>query len=163
MRATVRKKGSGKIAWIDESGFQSHTYRSHAWAKRGKKSHGDRHGKRTKQTNLIAAKRGKELLAPVLYQASTTALWFNSWLKEHLFKVLEKNSTLILDNACFHKKEEVRALAKEAGHDVLFLLPYSPDFNPIEKVFAMLKKRRMIAPPNTTLDQIVNSYGSFLE
>jgi putative transposase len=163
LREAVKKKGSEKIAWIDESGFKSHTYRPHAWARRGKKSHGERHGKREKQTNLIAAKRGKELLAPVLYQASTTALWFNTWLKEHLFKVLEKNSTLIMDNACFHKKEEVRALAKEAGHDVLFLPPYSPDCNPIEKVFAILKKRRTLASSDTPLDQIVNSYGSFLE
>jgi putative transposase len=98
-----------------------------------------------------------------LYSGSTTALWFNQWLKEHLFKELSKNSTLILDNAAFHQKEQIRALAKQKGHDILFLPPYSPDLNPIEKVFAILKKRRMYAPPETTLDQIVKSYGLLLE
>lgn len=112
---------------------------------------------------MIAAKQGQKLLAPVLYQCSTTALWVNEWLEQHLFKVLEKDSTLIMDNACFHKKEIIRAIAKKAGHDVLFLPPYSPDFNPIEKVFAILKKRRQLAQTGTTIDQIVSSYGLFLE
>ena len=163
LRRIIQKKGFHKIIWIDESGFKSHSYRSYAWSKRGHRSLGDRQGRRENQTNLIAAKRGKDLLAPILYQTSTTALWVLHWLKEHLFKVLEKNSTLILDNAGVHKKDEIYALAKEYGHDVLFLPSYSPDFNPIEKVFAILKKRRELAPKNTTIDQIVNSYGSFLE
>ena len=90
---------------------------------------------------MIAAKQGRKLLAPVLYQCSTTALWVNEWLEDHLLKVLEKNSTLIMDNACFHKKEIIRNIARKEGHDVLFLPPYSPDFNTIEKVFAVLKKR----------------------
>ena len=163
LRSTVQEKGSKKIAWIDESGFKSHAYRAHGWGRRGVKVHGERPGKREKQTNLITAKQGKRLLAPVLYQCSTTALWFNQWLEEHLFGELEENSTLILDNACFHQKGAITDLAKQKGHDVLFLPPYSPDLNPIEKVFAILKKRRIYAPPGTTLDQIVKSYGSFLE
>ena len=112
---------------------------------------------------MIAAKQGQKLLAPVLYQCSTTALWVNEWLEDHLLKVLEKNSTLIMDNACFHKKEIIRNIARKEGHDVLFLPPYSPDFNPIEKVFAVLKKRRQVAPMDTTIDQIIKSYGLFLE
>jgi putative transposase len=163
LRSIVQQKGSKKIAWIDESGFKSHTYRAYAWGKIGAKVYDERPGKREKQTNLIMAKQGRRLLAPVLYQDSTTALWFNQWLEEHLFKELEENSTLILDNASFHQKEAIRSLAKENGHDVLFLPPYSPDFNPIEKVFANLKKRRIYATAGTTLDQIVKSYGSFLE
>ena len=59
---------------------------------------------------MIAAKQGRKLLAPVLYQCSTTALWVNEWLEDHLLKVLEKNSTLIMDNACFHKKEIIQVL-----------------------------------------------------
>ena len=68
-----------------------------------------------------------------------------------------------MDNASFHKKKEIFRIAKDAGHDVLFLPPYSPDFNPIEKVFAILKKRRKFASPETSIHQIVNSYGLFLE
>ena len=49
--------------------------------------------------SLIAGKRGKKLLAPILFKGSTNALWFNEWLEKHLLPELKPNSTLILDNA----------------------------------------------------------------
>ena len=94
-------------------------------SKRGQKSYGDRSGKRGTRTSLIAGKRGKELLAPVLFKGSTNTLWFNQWLKEHLLPELKPNSTIILDNARFHRKEDVFQIVEEAGHKVLFLPPYS--------------------------------------
>ncbi len=45
-----------------------------------------------------------------------------------------------MDNAAFHKKDEIIKIAEEFGHDVLFLPPYSPDLNPIEQDFAIMKK-----------------------
>jgi hypothetical protein len=47
--------------YLDESGFEPNTYRPYAWSKRGKKSYGERSGKRSTRTSLIAAKRGKQL------------------------------------------------------------------------------------------------------
>ena len=82
---------------------------------------------------MIAGKRGKELLAPVLFKSSTNTLWFNQWLKEHLLRKLKPLSTIILDNAPFHRKEDIFQIVEEAGHQVLFLPPYSPDFNRIEQ------------------------------
>jgi transposase len=104
---------------------------------------------------LIAAKRGKEILAPVLYEGTTTASWFNQWIEEHLCGELSPNSTIILDNARFHIKKDVDHIAKVHGHKVIFLPPYSPDFNPIEQVFADIKKKRSLAPENTTIDNII--------
>ena len=43
----------------------------------------------------------------------------------------------------FHRKVDVFRIAEQAGHKVLFLPPYSPDFNRIEQDFAILKKRRI--------------------
>ncbi len=68
-----------------------------------------------------------------------------------------------MDNAAFHRKEDIHAMAEKEGHKVLFLPPYSPDFNPIEQDFAILKKIRQNALLNTTIDHIVKSYGTFLE
>jgi transposase len=161
LRKIVSTQGSDNLVYIDESGFEHHAYRPFAWSKRGTQSFGDRLGSRRLRINLITAKRNNELLAPVLYEGSTSAIWFNEWLENHLLKTLNPNSTLILDNAAFHQKEKVREIAKQAGHRVLFLPPYSPDFNPIEQVFAQIKKRRIYAPPNTSIDQIVREYGSF--
>ena len=148
---------------MDESGFEETVYRPHAWSGKGDKTHGDRNGKRGKRTNLIAAKRGKELLAPYLYEGTTTADWFNHWLEHCLFKELRPQSTLILDNAPFHNKKSIREIAEKFNHKVLFLPRYSPDFNPIEQDFANIKKRRLFAPVGTPIDHIIQSYGLLLE
>lgn len=163
LRKIVIFEGSSNLVYLDESGFKEDVYRPYGWSKRGQKTYGDRNGKRGTRTSLIAGKRGEELLAPVLFQGSTNALWFNQWLEEHLIPELKPNSTLILDNAAFHRKNDVFDIAQKAGHKVLFLPPYSPDFNRIEQDFAILKKRRIYSAPGTSLDDIIKSYGNYLE
>lgn len=148
------------MIYIDESGFEASTFRPHAWSKKGKKIHGERSGKTRPRTSLIAAKRGKELLAPVLFAGTTHSTWFNHWLEHHLLPLLNPQSLLILDNAPFHRKEEIKEIAQSAGHEVLFLPPYSPDFNKIEQDFAILKKQRIYAPLGTTLDDLIRVYGT---
>lgn len=97
-----------------------------------------------------------------MFEGNTNSLWFNQWLEQHLFEELSESSTSILDNARFHKKQDVEAIAALAGHQVLFLPPYSPDFNDIdiEQDFAIIKKKRAYAPSGTTIDQIVQAYGN---
>jgi len=73
-------------------------------APRAAKEFEERSGKRGMRTHLIAAKRGKELLATVLYETSTTADWFQN----HLLKELKPASTIIMDNAAFHKKQSLQ-------------------------------------------------------
>jgi len=46
-----------------------------------------------------------------------------------------------LDNASFHKSKTTIEIIKKSGCDVLFLPPYSPDLNPIEKFWAKFKKK----------------------
>ena len=63
------------------------------------------------RTSLIAAKRGNKLLALVLFEGSTNSVWFNQWLEQHLLRELSQPSTLILDNARFPKKQDIKAIA----------------------------------------------------
>lgn len=160
LRHRIQQQGSADIIYLDESGFPATTQREYGWAPKGRKVHGERSGNTRPRTSLIAGKRGAELLAPFLFAGSTDALWFNQWLREHLFKTLRPHSTLILDNAAFHKKQTIQAMAEQAGHQALFLPPYSPDFNAIEHDFAVIKKQWAHAPPNTPLDDIIKSYGT---
>lgn len=101
-----------------------------------------------------------------MFEGSTNSIWFNQWLEQHLLRELSESSTLILDKglarmyARFHQKHDLETIASKAGHQVLFLPPYSPDFNDIEQDFAIIKKRRAYAPLGTTLDQIVQAYGN---
>ena len=53
---------------------------------------------------------------------------------------LPAGSTIVMDNVAFHRKKVLGELAKLANCDILFLPSYSPDYNPIEKIWANIKK-----------------------
>jgi transposase len=62
------------------------------------------------------------------------------WFKTSFIKSVPKGITAIMDNASFHPKKKLRNLARRHGIKLLFLPPYSPDFNPIEKTWANMKR-----------------------
>jgi transposase len=163
LREIIARRGSKDIAYVDESGFEPDVGRRYGWSLRGEEVHGDHSGHRRPRTSLIAARRGKDFLAPMLFQGTANADLVNDWTRNMLCQELRPGSTIIWDNAPFHKKKELEAIAEEHGHHILFLPPYSPDFNPIEHDFANIKKRRQYAPPNTSLDTIVRDYGNYSE
>ena len=68
-----------------------------------------------------------------------------------------------MDNAAFHKTAQTKKIFADSPYDLLYLPPYSPDFNPVETVFANIKKRKQFAPYNTSLDSLVKMYNSYLE
>ena len=64
---------------------------------------------------------------------------FNFWLINFLIPETKPGDVLMMDNAAFHQSEETKTLIKNAGGELLFLPPYSPDLNPIEKCWANIK------------------------
>ncbi|WP_373755429.1 transposase, partial [Neisseria sp.] len=72
---------------------------------------------------------------------------FDAWVERILIPELPQNSVVVMDNATFHKGSAL-ALLKEKGHTVLWLSPYSPDLNQIEKKWAWIKGVRN-RPRNT--------------
>lgn len=147
------------MIYIDECGFDNRVYQDFGYAKRGTKLYGSRTGKRTARENLIAARRKKELLAPMLLKGSVNAIGFEQWLEQWLCKELRSNSILIMDNAPIHRKNKLEEIAEAKGHQVLFLPKYSPDFNSIEHDFSAMKRRRKYAPHGTSVSQIVKDYS----
>jgi putative transposase len=154
----VQQYGAAAIAYLDESGFEPDYPQLYAWAPRGQKVHGERNAQRRPRQNLLAARQGDAFLAKMLISGSVNAEVFETWLAEHLCRELTAPSVLILDKARFHRPEAIEAIATAAGHQVLFLPPYSPDFNKIEHDFAALKRILAYAPEGTTLDEVVANY-----
>ena len=66
---------------------------------------------------------------------------FNAWLEKILIPQLKPGQVVILDNASFHKSRKSVQIIQNAQCEVLFLPPYSPDFNPIETFWANFKKK----------------------
>jgi putative transposase len=154
---------AGRRTSFIEVGFDRDVCRRYGWSRRGHKVDSDHSGHRRPRTSLIAARRGKDVLAPMLFSGTADANLVNDWTRRVLCKELRLDSTLIWDNAPFHKKKDLEAIARENGHHTLFLPPYSPDFGRIEPDFANLKKIRQYAPPDTPLSDIVRSYGNYSE
>jgi transposase len=135
-------------------GIDEYIYREKARAKRGVKVYGAIQGKKFNRTNIIAAKCGKEIIAPLEYKGNTNHQLVESWLVNMLLPLLIAGSVIILDNASFHRKKVIRELAERFGVTVIFLPPYSPDYNPIENYWAWLKLR---------LKKIMKDYRCFMD
>jgi hypothetical protein len=100
----LAKNSAENIVYFDESGFKKEANRPHGWAKRGKKFYDNILGNNRKTTNLIMAQRGKEWLAPMLFDKSCTHRTVTTWVKECLLKELRPKSLVVMDNAPFHNK-----------------------------------------------------------
>ena len=77
-----------------------------------------------------------------------TGSLFTEWFRKILVKSIPRGSTVILDNASFHPKQKLKNLARRHGINLLFLPPYSPDSNPIEKIWANMKRALANLLPN---------------
>ena len=161
LRQRLAERGSADGVYIDESGFEPVPHRHHGWSPRGHKVYGNRSGHRRPREHWMAAQRGPDFLAPTRFSGTTDAALVNAWLRHLLCKEPRPHSTLISDHAAFHKKKDLEAIAQENGHHILCLPPHSPDLNPIEHDFANLKKRRQFAPSNTSLADLIKSYGNY--
>jgi transposase len=96
-------------------------------------------GERFERVNVVGALCAGEHLAVKCYHQMTNSAFFEQWFKECLLRELPEGYTVIMDGASFHRG---KALKKLAGGKVrlLFLPPYSPDYNPIEKTWANMKR-----------------------
>jgi len=111
-------------------------------ALKGLKSFTKALGFRTKRITLIGGYcyGSKELIAPMEYYGYTNGEVFLAWGELALCKELKPNQVVIMDNASFHKSDRVKELIEGAGCKLIYLPPYSPDLNPIEHVWANLKR-----------------------
>ena len=83
-----------------------------------------------------------QLIAPIYIEENTNTELFNKWLEEHLLpEIVGQKKVIIMDNAAFHKSKTTSELIEKAGHTLLYLPPYSPDLNPIEKKWSHIKTK----------------------
>lgn len=92
-----------------------------------------------KTTTFIAALRHDRITAPCVWDGPITGARFLAWIEQALAPTLSAGDIVILDNLSAHKVSGVKAAIAATGATLLYLPPYSPDFAPIEQVFAKLK------------------------
>ena len=92
------------------------------------------------RANIIAAQCTTKILAPMTFHGSCNASLFLAWVEQMLIPELRPGQTVIMDNASFHKSHKIRDAIEAAGCKLIYLPPYSPDLNPIEKFWANMKR-----------------------
>jgi transposase len=79
------------------------------------------------------------MVAPMVLDGPINGVWFQAYVDHVLVPTLSPGDIVIMDNLGSHKRLGIRAAIEAAGATLLYLPPYSPDFNPIEKAFSKLK------------------------
>ena len=154
----AEKRAAGKtIIYTDECGFRAESYRRHGYAPKGKLVLGLVSGTRTRTTTLVAARIGSTFTATCLFDGGCDAACFNAWVETYLGPRLSQKDVVVLDNARIHKTLRTRELIQAAGAEILFLPPYSPDYNPIEHDFANIKRLREYNA-DISIDDVINMY-----
>jgi transposase len=129
------------LVYVDESGIDEYLHRERARAKRGEKIVTEIPGKKFARQSIVAAKCGKEIIAPFGYDGTCNSELFLWWVETMLVPKLKKRQIVIMDNASIHKRKEIREAIKKAGCHLVYQPPYSPDLNPIERFWSWLKKK----------------------
>jgi len=98
-------------------------------------------GKQFERTNVIGARCDGKHYAVECYNHTTDSEFFENWFENRLLKEIPEGEgyTIIMDNASFHRQKKLKKLARGKAL-LLFLPPYSPDYNPIEKTWANMKR-----------------------
>ena len=125
--------------------------------------HGLSHG-HWKTTTVAAGLTLRGMVAPFVLGGPINRDAFETYVERVLVPELRPGDVVVMDNLSSHKGPRTRALIEAAGASLLFLPPYSPDFNPIEKAFAKLKALLRKAAERTleglwaTIGRIVDTF-----
>ena len=152
------KAADGKFTvYVDECGFRAESFRLYAYAPKGESVHGLISSQRYRKTTMVAARIENTFDAFSLLEGSCNAERFNTWLEASLCPRLSSKHLVIMDNAPIHRTKRTRELIEATGAELLFLPPYSPDYNPIEHDFANIKRLREYNA-DMPLNEVINMY-----
>ena len=140
------------LVFLDETAANTKMARRYGRAPRGQRCRmAVPHG-HYKTTTVTAALRTSGLTAMALFDGATNGERFRAYITDTLVPVLKRGDTGILDNLPSHKVAGVREAIAAVGARLLYLPPYSPDFNPIEQAFSKLKALLRTAAARTIPD-----------
>jgi transposase len=127
------------LVFIDETWASTNMARTHGRCRRGKRPRvGVPHG-HWKTTTFVAGLTTRDMVAPFVLDGPINRNAFETYVERVLVPELRKGDIVVMDNLSSHKGRRTTQMIEAAGASLLYLPPYSPDFNPIENAFAKLK------------------------
>lgn len=137
---------SSDLVFLDESGCNTDMTRRYAYAFVGHRAMDSAPLCKPKNTTILSSIQQDGSCHYTTFSGGTTVARFKEYLEKDLLPYLSSTSVLVMDNMKSHHAKAVKELLDNAGIHYLYLPPYSPDFNPIEKLWskvkAILRKRK---------------------
>ena len=138
-----------RLVFLDETGVTTSMTRLYARCRGGHRIAEATPGGHWKTVTLIGAIRLEAMFAPMTVEAATDADIFLAYIDQFLCPEMRPGDVLVMGNLSSHKVAGVQELIKRAGASLLYLPPYSPDLNPIEKAWSKLKQHMRTAKART--------------
>lgn len=128
-----------RLVFIDETWASTNMARRYGRAPRGQRLRMSVPHGHWKTTTFVGALRLTGMVAPMVLDGPINGRALQAYVDQVLVPELRPGDVVVLDNLGSHKGAGVRSAIEKAGASLLYLPPYSPDFNPIENAFAKLK------------------------
>ena len=146
-----------RLVFIDETGATTKMARLRGRSPRGERCRASVPHGHWKTTTLVAGLRLDGMTAPMVIDGAMNGAAFTAYAETLLAPTLRPGDVVVMDNLPAHKVRGAREAIESAGAIVLFLPPYSPDFNPIEQAFAKIKAllRKAAAQTIGALEQAI--------
>ena len=139
--AQLKNPKAPHLVYVDESGMDERDNYGYGYSPAGERFYDLKSGQRKGRINMIAGYREGQIIAPFTVEGACNRTVFETWLETCLIPMLRPGEWVIVDNATFHRGGRIAQLIEEAGCQLVYLPPYSPDLNRIEKCWATLKSR----------------------
>ena len=151
-----------RLVFIDETWASTNMARRYGRCPRGERLKvGIPHG-HWKTTTFVAGITSRGIIAPWVLDGPINRDAFEIYVEKVLIPDLKPGAIVVMDNLSSHKGPRVRQMIEAAGASLLYLPPYSPDFNPIENAFAKLKALLRKAAQRT-LDGLWSAIGRSID
>jgi transposase len=147
-----------KLIFLDESGVTTSMTRLYARCLGGPRIHETTPGCQWKILTILGAMSLRGMIATMTIEEATDTDIFLAYMDQVLCPQLRPGDLVVMDNLSSHKVKGVRERIEAAGAGLLYLPPYSPDLNPIEKAWAKLKQllRSTKARTRDALDRAIS-------
>ena len=152
---------AGSLVFLDESAAKTNMIRLWGRAQRGTRVHDSAPAGHWGTTTLIGSLRVDGTTACMTIEEATDTEVFRAYVRQVLAPTLRTGDVVVMDNLSPHKSDPTLALIIQAGAQVLFLPAYSPDLNPIEKMWSKVKALLRAIEARTPAD-LVRAIGQAL-
>lgn len=151
-----------RLVFIDETWAKTNMTRTHGWNRRGEALIAKAPQGHWKTMTFLAALRYDEITAPFVLDGPINGESFLAYVEQVLAPTLKRGDIVVMDNLGSHKRAAINKAIRAKGARRFFLPQYSPDLNPIEQVFAKLKKLLRKAEERTP-EGVWRRIGTLLE